>query len=153
MTVEERRRARPRGPVGSFGVVKLVLGMLLLGGVLYVCVEAAGGRRMLDISMLNGSSLDVGAALASIGLTMSSSSKGLEIKEYCRSEHSKALASSFLKKREDVPFYTACPKSTWMNEFQSQCGNGRRGACLGGERGRVPGARRLHGRGCMHMAA
>lgn len=92
---------------------------MVLALVGYVGVEALGGRRALDLP-LQSSGLDVRAALNSLGASMSTSVPGMEIKEYCTSTHSKALAARFQELTRAIPGYTSCPTSTWLDVYHGE---------------------------------
>ncbi|KAL6772152.1 hypothetical protein ACKKBG_A29120 [Auxenochlorella protothecoides x Auxenochlorella symbiontica] len=117
MSSAGRALRRPRTPATASGIIKPLLGVVIAAGILYVAVEAAGGRNLLDEGLRAVGGADIGTALTSIGLTMSTVSGDLEIREYCRSEHSNELAWHFRNQTVDVPFYTACPGSGWLERF------------------------------------
>lgn len=126
MSSAGRALRRPRTPATASGIIKPLLGVVIAAGILYVAVEAAGGRNLLDEGLRAVGGADIGTALTSIGLTMSTVSGDLEIREYCRSEHSNELAWHFRNQTVDVPFYTACPGSGWLERFHGERGPGDR---------------------------
>lgn len=118
MTGESKLHPR-RGRTGASGLgaaksVALLLGLVAL---LYVSVEATGGRRLLQDKVGSVMGVDLGAAFSSVGLSMSTTAAGLEIKEYCKKVHSSELAWYFRNRTVDVPFYTACPSASWVDRF------------------------------------
>ena len=118
MAAESKLHPR-RGRTGASGLgaaksVALLLGLVAL---LYVSVEATGGRRLLQDKVGSVMGVDLGAAFSSIGLSMSTTAAGLEIKEYCKKVHSSELAWFFRNQTVDVPFYTACPSASWVDRF------------------------------------
>lgn len=118
MTGESKLHPR-RGRTGASGLgaaksVALLLGLVAL---LYVSVEATGGRRLLQDKVGSVMGVDLGAAFSSVGLSMSTTAAGLEIKEYCKKVHSSELAWFFRNQTVDVPFYTACPSASWVDRF------------------------------------
>lgn len=71
-----------------------------------------------------GASVDSQPSLHALGLSMSTTSGGLEIAEFCQQAHAKSLAQRFVNLTNDVPFWTACSANEWLDKLNG-AGRGR----------------------------
>ncbi|KDD77128.1 hypothetical protein H632_c13p4 [Helicosporidium sp. ATCC 50920] len=107
------RRANP----SSARVAGGALLVFVLCAFAYVYADAGAGRRMLESTLRAAGTTDVSSTLASLGIAMSTSADGMKIAEYCQSEDSSTMAQHFLNQTRDVPFWTACPSSAWLDAY------------------------------------